>query len=79
MLLGHRMSFSLSVPLTLPVLKINGKTDRTADVLCCLRTLESAAQNLIHNSQLRGIIAVFLAGARSCGKLQCCSFEQLHC
>lgn len=39
---GQRMSFSLRVPLTLPMLKINTKTDRTAGVLCCLKTLGSA-------------------------------------
>lgn len=56
------MSFSLRVPLTLPVLKINSKTDRTADVLCCLRTLGLATQDLIQNSELCGMAAIFLAG-----------------
>lgn len=76
---GQRMSFSLRIPLTLPVLKINGKIDRTADVHCCLRTLGSATQDVIQNSELCGIVTVFLAGAKIVGKRRCCSFEKLHC
>jgi len=58
------MACSLRVPLLLPVLKINGKTYRAASVLCCLRTLGIATQDLIQNSELRGKVFVFLAGAK---------------
>lgn len=65
---GQRKSFSHRVPLTLPVLKINSKTARTADMLWCLRALGPATQDLIQNSELRGMVAVFLARALSQGK-----------
>lgn len=48
------MSFSPRVPLMLPVLKINGKTDRTADTLCCLRALGSATQDATRSCELPG-------------------------
>lgn len=71
------MSFSPRVPLMLPVLKINGKTDRTADMLWCLRALGSATQDLIQSSELRGMVAIFLAGAKSCRHQWCHSLTQL--
>lgn len=73
----QRMSFSPGVPLMLPVLKINGKTDRTADTLCCLRALGSATQGLILSSELPGMVAVFLVGAKSCRNQWCHSLTQL--
>lgn len=54
------MSFSLRVPLTLPVLKINSKTDRIADVLCYLGTLRSTSPD----AELHGMVAVLQAGVK---------------
>lgn len=65
---GHRMCFSHRVPLTLPVLKMNSETARTAAVLCCLTALGSATQDLIQSTELRGVVAVLLARALSQGK-----------
>lgn len=71
------MSFSPRVPLMLPVLKINGKTDRTADTLGCLRALGSATQELIQNNELPGMVAVSLEGTKSCRNQRCHSLTQL--
>lgn len=68
----------LRVPLVLPVLKINGKTDRTADTLCCHRALGSATQDLILSSELSGVVAVFLVGAKSCRNQWCHSYSTVR-
>lgn len=68
----------LRVPLVLPVLKINGKTDRTADTLCCHRALGSATQDLILSSELPGVVAVFLVGAKSCRNQWCHSYSTVR-
>lgn len=57
----------------LPVLKINGKTDRTADTPGYLRALGSATQGLIWNNEFPGLVAVFLIGVKSC-RTQWCHF-----
>lgn len=67
------MSFSPRVPLMLPVLKINGKTDRTA-----IHFAVSGLWDQPHRMRLGAVnyLVGFLVGAKSCRNQWCHSLTQ---